>query len=445
VEIELGAALAMIYCYCRRVRQAVASGLLVFAALAGLALPFEAHAQFTAKATASGTYESNSNVYAIDSGAQQPLVNTYSGSTTDYSYGGSLNGTYSWSRQELFASVSAHQIDYQQYSTLNHYEYTADGGLRFNVGEDVDGKLEVNRSHSMVPFLDLLGSSLDLTLLTSQTESFNIGVQVDSEWKVYGSAYSTHTDEPIPPLLGQTAGVTNQVLTENSGTMAVAYQGFGPFTSGFTASYVSGDYSGLTGAIAGQPQFAVDTSYDQITAGVLAKYRFTRTSFDGNLTYSHRDEDGGGSTSAVTGLLDFKDQLTAKTTLVLRVDRSINTYYLNLGSEVDTDAGFTVAWQARYNLSVSLGYTFTYRDFPGPVAGNTGSHLTATQNYANLAISYQPRHWLTISPYANIQTRSTNAGGGNFNATVYGISVSASVGEDGPNNTAGNQITLPDN
>ena len=92
-----------------------------------------------------------------------------------------------------------------------------------------------------------------------------------------------------------------------------------------------------------------------------------------------------------------------------------------------------------------MGYTFTYRDFPGPVAGNAGSHLTATQNYANLAISYQPRHWLTISPYANIQTRSTNAGGGSFNATVYGVSVSASVGEDAPNNTAGNQITLPDN
>ena len=64
----------------------------------------------------------------------------------------------------------------------------------------------------------------------------------------------------------------------------------------------------------------------------------------------------------------YDAQVDAKTTLVLRVDRSINTYYLNLGSEVDTDAGFTVAWQARYNLNLSLGYTFTYRDFPGPVA-----------------------------------------------------------------------------
>jgi hypothetical protein len=36
-------------------------------------------------------------------------------------------------------------------------------------------------------------------------------------------------------------------------------------------------------------------------------------------------------------------------------------------------------------------------------------------------VDYQILRWLTLSPYANVQSRSSNVIDGNYNATVYGI------------------------
>ena len=414
-EIQLGAMHTVNHCSCRKLRQSAAQGLLICTALAALVLPFRAHAQLTGSATATGQFENNSNVFDLQSGYAQPGTSSTRSSTTDFVYGAAFSGAYDWSRQQLFASASFRQYNYQQLSDLNHNEYSIDTGLLWQLGDRVDGKAEVSRSHTMVPFLDLTGSLLTLSLMTQQSETFEIGLKLGSDWKLEGTAHTGRTSQPTP-------AEPDIQLTETSGTTSLEYQGFGPLSSGLTATYLSGDYSGANGTT---------PSYTQSTAGFLAHYMLPRTSFDGQLTYSHRSSSdaAGASTSGFTGLISFKDHLTPKTSFSVKIDRAINTLYLNLGSEIDTDAGVSVDWEATYKLAVSLGYTFTYRAFPVHDQGSGGAYPVDYQQVANVGISYQPRRWLTIAPYANIQTRRSNVYGHDFNATSYGVTVSATVGE----------------
>jgi hypothetical protein len=389
----------------------LAGGLLICSVLVALAVPTRAHAQFAGKASADVQFEENSNIFAIDTGYAQSAAYGARNSSTDLAYGAEFDATYTLSRQQLFATGSVKEYDYQELPDLNHDEFHVDTGLIWRIGELLDGKLDVARSRSMVPFLDQSAVTEALSLLTAQTETFQVGLQVNSAWRLEGSAYTTKSIQP-------TYGQPNLQLTQNSGTTSLQYGGFGPFTGGLTATYLTGNYSGS--------ETLLDPPYNQSTAGFLASYKLSSTSFDGQITYSRRDFPGRSNedASGLTGLLDFKDQLTSKTSITVKLDRLINTLYLNLGSETDTDAGFSVNWQATYKVDVTLGYTFTYRAFPGQVEVDY-------QQFTTLAINYQPRRWLRIGPYANIQTRSSNIIGRNFNATVYGISITASTPDEG--------------
>jgi Putative beta-barrel porin 2 len=398
----------------RKVRQSASPGLLVSSVLGALALPLAAHAQLAGKASATAQYENNSNPFALDSSVTAPGTSGLRGSSTDFQYGAEFDGTYDWSRQQFYAKASARQYDFQHFSQLNHNEYAFDTGLNWKLADLLDGNVEVVRSHVMVPLLDLSGTAAGLSLLTEQREAFDIGLKLDSDWRLEGSAYSSRTSQPVP-------GVSDLILTQNSGSAALRYAGIGPLTAGITAGYLSGDYGG-TGA-------GANSSYSQSMAGFVANYKLKRTSFDGQVTYTRRTSLAGrDNASGLTGLLDFKDQLTPKTSFAVKVERVINTYFLNLGSEIDSDAGVSVNWQATYKVAVSLGYTFTYRQFPGQTLG-PGRYPNDYQQYGNLGIIYAPVRWLQIGPYANVQTRRSNVLGRDFNATVYGVTLTATVGD----------------
>jgi hypothetical protein len=127
--------------------------------------------------------------------------------------------------------------------------------------------------------------------------------------------------------------------------------------------------------------------------------------------------------SGVTGHLDYNNQLTSKTSAHIAADRVINSYLTNGASEIDTSIGASVLWQATFRIGVTPGYMWLYRFLPeqGPTAGSDRvDHL----QFASLIVDYEPRPWLAIKPYWNYQTRRSNLIGGNFNATVYGVTVS---------------------
>ncbi len=427
----------MNHCSCRNVRQFKTSGLLPCAALSALLAPMLAHAQLAGTASAVTQYESNSNLFALDNGSQ-PLAEGPRGRTTDYSYGAAFSGTYGFGRQQLYGSGRVTQYEYQGFaaegtSNLSHYEYSIDSGLKWQVGDALDGTADVSRTHTMVPFLDLSGTDLTLSVQTSQQESFQIGLKLDPEWKVDGSASTSKSTQPVFPGPGEppsSPGAADQELTQSTGTLSLEYAGIGPLTTGMDIQYLEGDNASVNSL---DPTLnAASGSYKQYMAGVLANYKLSRTSLVGQVGYSRRtSDDGRDNASGLTGSISFKDQLTYKTSFSATIERNIQTVYLNLGSEVDSAADFAINWQASYKVAVSLGYKFTYRAFPGQAQGPENAYPVDYEQNANVAVAYQPLRWLSITPYASVQLRRSNVMSHNFNSNIYGVTVTASVGDTG--------------
>lgn len=391
------------------VRQSVAFCGLIWIALAALALPIRAQAQFAGGASATVQYESNSNVFDVPSGYSPPGVNDFRRSDTYFAYGAELDGSYKWSRQELFGTLYTKEFNYQHYTDLDHNDYKIDGGLNWKLGELWDGKLEVARTRNMVPFYDLSGAPLALSVVTEQKDSAVVGLKVSPEWRLEGSASISKADEPVPTA-------PDLQLTQKTGSMSLEYLGIAGLTSGLTAGYLSGDYDGTNGTI--------NPSFRQETAAFLANYKLARTTVEGQIGYSRRTSDTGiDNTSGLTGLIDFKQQLTPKTSVTAKIERTINSYFLNSGSEIDTNASVGVYWQTTYKLAVSADYTFSYRNYPGQGNNPVGSDRVDIQETMDLGIVYQPQRWLMIRPYANVNTRRSTFIGGHFSSSVYGVSV----------------------
>src|ERR1700722_17133329 len=96
VGIQLGVMLTVNHCPRCKVPQVMASRLLICTAFAALALPIGARAQFTGKASATGQFESNSNLFALESGFAQPGINGFRRSDTYFAYGAEFDGNYLW-------------------------------------------------------------------------------------------------------------------------------------------------------------------------------------------------------------------------------------------------------------------------------------------------------------------------------------------------------------
>ncbi len=367
----------------------------------------DAHAELTGKAQAAAQYESNSNVFDLNSGYTQPGIDQSRRSDTLLSYAALFNVDYSWSRQDFYASASTTKYDYQHFSQLDHDEYKFDGGMNWKFGPIVAGKLDVTRNHTMVPFFDLNGTTLSLQ--TEQRELAEIGLTMTRRWRIEASGYHTTLDEPLPQA-------PELRLTESSGTAALNYLGTTGFTTGVYTSYASGHFDG-TGS-------TLNPSYHETSEGLQTKLQLARSSLEGNVGYSRRSSiTGTDDSSGFTGNVTAKYQLTPKTSIGATFVRAINSFLLNAGSEIDTSTGVAIDWRATYKTAVSLGYTFTYREFPGQGNNPVGSLRADIQQYASFGINYQPARWLVIKPYANVQTRHSNYLGGDFSATVFGVYV----------------------
>src|SRR5580704_10589231 len=107
---------------CRKVRPYAASGMLICIVVAALALPVRAHAELSGSASATTQYESNSNLFALDTGTGQAAATN--ARATDFTYGASFDGAFAFGQQQLFATATATHFDYSDVSELSHNEYS---------------------------------------------------------------------------------------------------------------------------------------------------------------------------------------------------------------------------------------------------------------------------------------------------------------------------------
>jgi hypothetical protein len=356
-------------------------------------------------------YEYNSNIFALQNGAPIPGTSDYQHWDSMYTYGAALDASYLWSQQKLFAVMSINEFRYDHFTELDHREYSIDAGLNWKLGLKVDGTLEALRSETMVPFSSVQFASF--ILQTEQREVVKIGWEFVPDWRIEGGGrYRT---------IDQTSAETPDInLAESYGQLALKYLGRAGLIAGLSGGYTVGNYSG--------PGASSDPSYRQSNVDLVASYEPTgRSSFNGALGYSDRTSASSyNAISGFTGELDYTYQLTGKTSLQMRLARTINSYVANSSSEIDTVAGMTAHWQATYLLSVDVSYAWTTRNLPGQGDAPPGSDRVDHDQLASIKIVYEPFLWLSIKPYVTLETRSSNytgedVVGANFNATVYGV------------------------
>jgi Putative beta-barrel porin 2 len=381
--------------------------LTAFVVLALLMTP-RAHAQFTGKAAATLQFESNSNVFYVNSGFPLPATAGARRADTFLAYGALFDLQYLLGRQQFFATASITRSDYQHDTQLDNEAYKLDAGMKWVLGALLDGKIDILRTRNMVPFYDLTGTQ-ELSLQTEQRETLDVGLKLTPEWRLEGSAYTSKLDEPLPLA-------PNLSLTDTAGKITVRYLGITRFTGGWYVGYESGSYQG--------GELGINPDYHQATAGLTTTYLSPRTSFEGQLGYSRRTSAlGTDDTSGITGGISLKERLTVKTALTFTLTRAIQNYVFNAGSEIDTSAGVAAEWQATRKLGVTLGYVYDYRDYPGQGNNPVGSERVDIQSSARLEIDYRPREWLSIRPYANVQWRISDFIGGEFNSNIFGINI----------------------
>ena len=372
--------------------------------------PAVVSADVTGEASARVQYESNSNVLNRQDTSFGPGTDNLRRSDTYISEGATFGLHDFVGRQDLFLTASVTKFQYDHLTELDNTGYTFDGGMNWELNRILNGNIEVGRTRAMTPFLDTSSSTLSQT--TDQRESAGARLKIASNWRLDGTG-STHTSEQSQAVGPETR------LSEQSGTVALNYLGFGNFTSGVDAGYLSGKYTG------GGPT-NLQPSYHQITFDLLGAYKASgRSSFTGSVGYSTRESaSGANSTSGTTGDISFLDQLTPKTSFSVDVRRAINSYLTNAGSEIDTSAAVGATWLATFKLDVHLGYTYMYREFPNqtPAGYPVGTKLEEAQQAVTLDLNYHPTRWLDIRVYGNVLTRDANAAEDKFNATIYGIS-----------------------
>jgi Putative beta-barrel porin 2 len=363
-------------------------------------------------ASGAGQYESQDNIYDLPAGVVVPSTNDTRHGDNITTYTGILQTSYGWRQDSVYLDLNGSDLRYDRLSYLDHTEYAFDGGLKWALdGNAVNGTIDVSRSRSAVPFYTLIQQQQQVVLMTQQRELATLSFLMTPDWRISTDVHKSNVDAPV-------AGANNLSNSETGGGLQLTYVRAAKLTGGIAASYSTGDYGGVAAALA--------TSYRQETLDLTSTYTVTaRTAFSGQVGYTRRLSDSNSdSTSGVSGSLNYRRTLTSKTSINLLVSRAVASNITNTSAELDTIASVNVNYAATYKMTLQAGYNVTKRYLPGqgiPI----GTDRNDRQQFATFGMDYQWLRWLSIRAYANYQTRSSDAAGADFNATVYGITATA--------------------
>jgi hypothetical protein len=373
-----------------------------------LALPAPAFADLSVQASGIGHYEYNSNVFQVPSSASLPPGLT--GTKLDDSYfseAGQLAAAEVISNQQLYLTLNGERVQYDRFTGLNHTDYTAEGGWDWKVGRIWDGFLDVSRTRSMVSFYNLIGTNL--TLQTEQREVGKVRLQFLPDWRTAVTGMTRKVDQPQ-------ANDPSLSVKESSGRWDLEYLGMAGLTSGVTASYLHGSFSGTQGVFA--------PTYNQRSGGLTVTDDFSgRSTLRGEIGYTKRTSDAGSDNiSGLTGDVDYRINLTGKTTAELEFSRLVNVFLATTAAEFDSVAALRLNWQATNKIAANLQYNYTHRNLPTQGTNPVGSDRTDSLNVGQFTVTYRALSWLALQPYFQYQSlASGSAPGFDFNSKSYGI------------------------
>jgi hypothetical protein len=317
-----------------------------------------------------------------------------------------VEGTYFLDQQKFFGTAEFRHFDYENFTVLDHNEELLDGGLKWKLTSPVDGQVEYKHEQRMVQFQDLEAAT-QLILETENTATASANVDVTPEWRVESLLKDHVLDSPRVDVPGLS-------LHEDSIQEGLKYLGVANLAAGVQAQYLEGKYN--------YDPLALNPYYHQVSLDLAATYKISGLSnFNGELGYTHRTDPTTTGLSGVTGLIGYQHNLTAKTSVSVRIARALNTYITTGGNEIDTSVGATVNYQATYKILIRAGYTYTNSNFPGQPDGAVIIDRVDHFQTANVDLTYQVLHWLSIRPYARYQSRHSNDDLFAFQGNIVGV------------------------
>jgi hypothetical protein len=377
---------------------------------------------FTPYATAG--FEHNSNVFARPDG-EPPFPatgNTRLGDTIQrYLLG--VETWLAWDRNRLSLDAQGQRFQYNNFDELSHYEHKLIGKFDWHLTSVVDGSLDYEQLRQMQSLADTLADQLEVQNDRSATAT--VRLHATPRWRIDLQPKWHELDSPLPqyPQFG---------LREQGGAASLNYLGINKLTAGLRVEYTDGAYHQIIAA----------TKYRQTTGQLTADYAVTGlSSFSGQLGYTRRSNSlinpaeaptgsagiGGvvGNTSAVTGTLGFRRQLSVKTTVNLSVFREVANYVAGANSEIGTGGDAGITWDPDVKFSVSLHYRQATQSIQGPLVianfANRSDHTHLVEFY----VKYSVRRWLTLRPYVTRDQRSSNFRDANYTATLLGVDLTA--------------------
>ena len=365
-----------------------------------------AQAQLSVQPFATGDYQYNSNIAAVAPGDPANVLRG-DAHRDDQIKRGVAGATvkYRWRHQLLSAAAEGRRYDYNYFSRLNHDEYLLSANLDWQLATAVDGKLGVSREQRMADLKARLSSFL--VLETERDADASVNFHIGPDWRVETGAKQRDLDSPQP-------GLPAYGLKETTGDAALKYASPAAWTIGIAAERVKGDYRG--GALA--------QSYRQTGFDGTASYGTGEpTLLKAALGYTKRENPAvnAADITATTGLLSYARKLTGKTSVFLSYERAVNSYVITAASEIDSIVTVKADWEATTKISVLLGYTRTGSSFTGETIPFTNQARADQYQAADLNINYALRRWLSISPYAMYQTRTSNVAYFQYNGAAVGV------------------------
>jgi hypothetical protein len=383
------------------------------------------------------TIEHHSNIFqrSADAPPQQGQLNGPFGDTImRYLVGATAD--FNFGRDSLSLNAQGSHYGYEHYDQLNHNESVFGGVFKWHLGPIADGKLEYSQTRMQTPQANTLSQQLEIQ--TERELRGLVRLYVMPRWRLDLEPAWREYDLPLPafPLFG---------YRETGLAGSINYLGIARLTAGLRAEYVDGAYHHIDAA----------TKYQQKVAGLTADYAITNfSSFDLQAGYTWRNSDlvnvadanlvssgvAGfiGSTKTFTGSLGFTRKLSVKTSVSVKAFREIDSYVAGANSEIGTGVEATARWAPDVKFTTLLSYRYSRQAIQGSIlltnlaAGNFPGRTDRTQD-VRLSVEYHAFKWLTLRPYVERQTRSSNLNEANFNDTVTGIDFTARLHQNQPN------------
>lgn len=369
-------------------------------------------------------FEHNSNVFARPAG-DAPFAasgNTRLGDTIErYLLG--VETWLAWDRNRVTLDAQGQRFEYNNFSELSHYEHKLDGKFDWYLNSVVDGSFTYEDLRQMQSLADTLSDQLEVQ--NDRAATGTLRLHVTPRWRVDLQPKWHELDSPLPqyPRFG---------LREKGGAASLNYLGINKLTAGLRVEYTDGSYHQIVAA----------TKFHQTTGQLTADYAVTGlSSFTGQLGYTRRSNAlinpseaptgsagiGGvvGDTSAATGTLGFRRQLSVKTTVNLSVFREVDSYVAGANSEIGTGGDAGITWDPDVKFSLSLHYRQTNQSIKGQLAIANFANRSDKSHLAEFYVKYYVRKWLTLRPYVTRDQRSSNFKDANFTTTLLGVDLTA--------------------